>query len=222
MHARRASDRYYFPPTAATPEITLRGFRGAHTVLVPVQLSGSPPDRFYDVDSDDESAIYESPFRLRPPMLERNLLISPPGSPLVGWEQTHEESPNEEPLAEDLQRVVEQLRARREQKGQDRKGMGGASGDMPENVDGILLIPEGEAGVCGCRTGVTAVASSWLVALRAGMHLMRSSAMASGSCPGMSLLFGLEAVRGSSQLLRVYRRPSYTLLLLVYVVLADG
>ena len=57
----QASDRYYSPPTASTPEITLRVFRGAHTVLVPVQLSGPPPDWFYNIDSDDESAIFESP-----------------------------------------------------------------------------------------------------------------------------------------------------------------
>ena len=82
-------------------------------------------------------------------MPERNFLISPPGSPPVGWEQTHEEPPNEVPLAEDLQRALEQLRARREQEDRDREeGAGGASGDMSENEDGILLIPEGEAGVC--------------------------------------------------------------------------
>ena len=127
MHARRATDRYYFPPTAATPKITLRVFRGAHTVLVPVRLSAPPPDRFHDVASDDESAIFESPFHLRPPMSERNFLISPPGNPPVGWEQTHEEPPNEVALAEDLQR------AKREQEDRDREGAGGASSDMPEN-----------------------------------------------------------------------------------------
>ena len=146
--ARQASDRYYLPPTAATPESTLRVFCGAHAVLVPVQLNGPFLDRFYDVDSDDESAIFESPFHLRPPMRERNFLISPPGSPPVGWEQTHEDPPNEVPLAEDLQRTLEQLRARREQEDRDREGAGSASGGMSENGDGILWIPEGEAGVC--------------------------------------------------------------------------
>jgi hypothetical protein len=68
----------------------------------------------------------------------------------VGWEQTHEEPPNEVPLAEDLQRALEQLRAKREQEQEDRdrECEGGVSGDMSENEDGILLIPAGEAGVC--------------------------------------------------------------------------
>jgi hypothetical protein len=86
VRARRLRDRYYFPPTASTPEITLRVSRGEHAVLVPVQLSGPPPDQFYDVDSDDESAIFESPFHLRPPVPERSFLVSPPGHPPVGWE----------------------------------------------------------------------------------------------------------------------------------------
>ena len=55
-------------------------------------------------------------------------------------------SPNEVPLAEDLQPALEQLRGRREQ--EDREGAEGAPRDRSENEDGILLIPEGEAGVC--------------------------------------------------------------------------
>ena len=46
--------------------------------------------------------------------------------------------------------------------------------------------------------------------------------MASGGCPVMSFLFGLESVMGSSLLLQVCPRLSYTLLLLVYMVLAEG
>ena len=128
--ALQANDPYYFPSTASTPEITLRVFRGAHTMLVPVQLSGPPPDRFYDVDSDDESAIFESPVHLRPPVPERNFLISPPGSPPVGWEQTHEEPPNEVPLAEDLQRSLEQLCAQREQEDREWRSAQGGSPRM--------------------------------------------------------------------------------------------
>lgn len=39
---------------------------------------------------------------LRPPPIEKNFLISPPGSPPIGWEQIREEPPNATPLADDL------------------------------------------------------------------------------------------------------------------------
>ena len=80
-------------------------------------------------------------------------------------------SPNEVPLAKDLQPALEQLRGRREKEDRDREGAGGAPGDMSENEDGILLIPEGEAGVCRCRTGGIDVASSSLVAPRVDEEL---------------------------------------------------
>jgi Calcipressin len=36
------------------------------------------------------------------PAIDKNFLISPPGSPPVGWEQIREEAPNRETLAQDL------------------------------------------------------------------------------------------------------------------------
>jgi len=106
--ARQASDRFCFPPTASTPESP------ACFPWCAYSIGPRPTKRASarNVDSDDESAIFESPFHLRPPVTERNFLNSPPGSPPVGWEQTHEEPP-EVPLAEDLQRALEQLRVNR-------------------------------------------------------------------------------------------------------------
>lgn len=46
---------------------------------------------------------------LRPPELEKNFLISPPGSPPVGWEQVREDPPNASPLAEDLIHALRKL-----------------------------------------------------------------------------------------------------------------
>ncbi len=46
---------------------------------------------------------------LRPPAIEKNFLISPPGSPPVGWEQVSEDPPNAAPLAEDLIAALHKL-----------------------------------------------------------------------------------------------------------------
>jgi len=46
---------------------------------------------------------------LRPPQHEKNFLISPPGSPPVGWEQVREDPPNATPLAEDLIHALRKL-----------------------------------------------------------------------------------------------------------------
>ncbi|KAG5642327.1 hypothetical protein DXG03_003002 [Asterophora parasitica] len=46
---------------------------------------------------------------LRPPATEKNFLISPPGSPPVGWEQIREDPPNATPLADDLIQALLQL-----------------------------------------------------------------------------------------------------------------
>lgn len=51
---------------------------------------------------------------LKPPAVEKNFLISPPGSPPVGWEPVREEPPNSTPLAEDLIAALKKLRTHEE------------------------------------------------------------------------------------------------------------
>jgi len=99
-------------------------------------------------------AIFESPFHFhfRPPPppshTQTQLPDLTPWRPTRGLGTMHEDPPNEVPLTEDLQHMLEQLRVKRKQEDWEREAVGGASGDMSENEDGILLIPEGEAGAC--------------------------------------------------------------------------
>jgi hypothetical protein len=56
----------------------------------------------------DISSIPEANY-LRPPALEKNFLISPPGSPPVGWVPIREDPPNPTPLADDLIAALRKL-----------------------------------------------------------------------------------------------------------------
>jgi hypothetical protein len=46
---------------------------------------------------------------LEPPVLEKNWLISPPGSPQEGWVQIEEDRPNSVTLHEDIQAALDRL-----------------------------------------------------------------------------------------------------------------
>ncbi|TFY81601.1 hypothetical protein EWM64_g2411 [Hericium alpestre] len=78
--------------TIETAEFVLRVFRGE-----PTPIDQQPPK-----DGPD-------PHYLRPPAIEKNFLISPPGSPPVGWEPMKEEPPNVTPLADDLIAALRKL-----------------------------------------------------------------------------------------------------------------
>jgi len=75
-------------------EIILRVYRADPNPLLPME------------SSDD--VIPEANY-LRPPAIEKNFLISPPGSPPVGWEPIKEEPPNATPLADDLMAALRKL-----------------------------------------------------------------------------------------------------------------
>lgn len=96
--AKRTADRWRFSAKPTLPEIVLRVYRAEPTPII--QAS---------------SGEKISPFHLRPPAIEKNFLISPPGSPPVGWEQAREEPPNDAPLAEDLIIALRRLQLSQEQ-----------------------------------------------------------------------------------------------------------
>ncbi|KAF8626205.1 hypothetical protein AX15_004895 [Amanita polypyramis BW_CC] len=81
------------------PQLVLRVYRADPNPLLPkVPALG---DAMY-------STIPQENY-LQPPPVEKNFLISPPGSPPVGWEQVEEDPPNRTPLAEDLMVALKKL-----------------------------------------------------------------------------------------------------------------
>ncbi|KAJ7494421.1 Calcipressin [Mycena galericulata] len=74
-------------------QIILRVYRADPNPLLPMESDDVVPEANY----------------LRPPALEKNFLISPPGSPPVGWAPIKEEPPNATPLADDLMAALRKL-----------------------------------------------------------------------------------------------------------------
>lgn len=85
--------------------------------------------------SPSSKTAENDPYHLRPPPIEKNFLISPPGSPPVGWEQIKEDPPNSAPLAEDLISALRRL--------QMREDVDGESGGL------FTLVEPGEAAGVG-------------------------------------------------------------------------
>ena len=85
----------------------------------------------------------ENPDLLRPPQLEKNFLIYPPGSAPVGWEPVREEPPNSTALADDLIAALRRLQLEREGKStievliqpEDGTGIGVYVEDCDDGVD---------------------------------------------------------------------------------------
>ena len=76
-------------------QVILRVYRADPNPLIPQGASSSwIPETSY----------------LQPPPVEKNFLISPPGSPPVGWEPIKEDPPNSCPLADDLMAALKRLK----------------------------------------------------------------------------------------------------------------
>ncbi|KAH9930832.1 Calcipressin-domain-containing protein [Fomitopsis serialis] len=104
-----------------SPAVTLRVFRADPTTILTPSGSG-------------EGNMY-----LRPPEQEKNFLISPPGSPPVGWEPIREEPPNPTPLADDLMTALKRLQIQEESR---HRGPGPAVLLEPEDGVGISVYVE--------------------------------------------------------------------------------
>ncbi|KAF7294580.1 hypothetical protein MIND_00994500 [Mycena indigotica] len=115
--AKIYSDPIVLEQTSDRSRITLRVYRADPNPLL-------PPGEAIDVPA----ANY-----LQPPKVDKNFLISPPGSPPIGWEQVREDPPNAAPLADDLIAALRRLQVH------DREKSGGLE---------VLIDPEdGDAGV---------------------------------------------------------------------------
>ncbi|EIW60953.1 Calcipressin [Trametes versicolor FP-101664 SS1] len=113
--AKESNDGLVLGEMQDHPEVVLRVYRADPTPI--------------ESDETQEHNHY-----LRPPANEKNFLISPPGSPPVGWEQLREDPPNSTPLAHDLITALKKLEIQAEQ---ERRGPG------PE----VLLEPEEGVGI---------------------------------------------------------------------------
>ncbi|THH08697.1 hypothetical protein EW145_g2517 [Phellinidium pouzarii] len=101
-NAKLSSDGLMIDATSGSPETVLRVYRADPT---PIHTDASGLSSPITTRSQPKF----SPYHLRPPALEKNFLISPPGSPPVGWEPMRELPPNDTPLADDLITALRRL-----------------------------------------------------------------------------------------------------------------
>ncbi|KAJ6544092.1 Calcipressin [Mycena capillaripes] len=91
--AKMHCDPIVLEQTQDRSQIILRVYRADPNPLLPTESDHVVPEANY----------------LRPPAVEKNFLISPPGSPPIGWEPIKEEPPNATPLADDLMAALRKL-----------------------------------------------------------------------------------------------------------------
>lgn len=80
---------------------------------------------------------------LAPPPLEKNFLISPPGSPPEGWEPIVEDPPNERTLADDLVGALNRLQVERgdvPEQEQEQDGWENGCADGEQREEGHVIV----------------------------------------------------------------------------------
>lgn len=80
------------------PKTIFRIYFGPSTPTTP----SAPITIYPNPDGSQDPSTLSDDCKLKPPVSDKNFLISPPGSPPVGWEQIEEDAPNTASLAEDL------------------------------------------------------------------------------------------------------------------------
>ncbi|KAK7035888.1 Calcipressin [Favolaschia claudopus] len=117
--AKIRCDPIILEQTQDRSQITLRVYRADSNPLLPTDTDDVVPEANY----------------LRPPEVEKNFLISPPGSPPIGWEPIREDPPNATPLAEDLVAALQKLQLREKHR---------------SGIEVLIEPEEGDAGVGIC------------------------------------------------------------------------
>ncbi|KAF9453695.1 Calcipressin [Macrolepiota fuliginosa MF-IS2] len=117
--AKLRSDPIILSPTEQrSEELILRVYRADPNPLIPRDAESFIPLQNY----------------LQPPVADKNFLISPPGSPPVGWESLREDPPNATPLADDLIEALRKLHVVQQQ------------GQRKSSLE-VLLEPDEASGV---------------------------------------------------------------------------
>lgn len=138
---RRRSSAYRSPSLASC-----RRSDHSHRTLLRVYAGPRTPEALLIHPSLQDNA------HLPVPVTDKNFLISPPGSPPVGWEQIREDPPNADTLADDLMRALEGLGAANDEMSDDvveeRSSSATGSGSSSRRETLILTAPEDESTPC--------------------------------------------------------------------------
>ncbi|KAI0648420.1 Calcipressin [Trametes meyenii] len=118
--AKQSNDGLVLGEMREHPDVVLRVYRADPT---PLETTETQEHNHY----------------LRPPVNDKNFLISPPGSPPVGWEQIREDPPNATPLAHDLITALRRLEIQEEE---ESRGPGPNVLLEPEDGVGISVFVE--------------------------------------------------------------------------------